>query len=292
MATDWEEVDDVEGERMRIGIVGTGVVGRALAAYYAESHDLWTVDKKDADYLVRMVELNANADVVFICVGTPYDRSHGHLDCSQVHAAVDVLTGEKTVIIKSTCMPGTTDAVQANHPEHKVFFVPEFLSEATALEDYAHPRRPHVVGITDSYTTVAFEDVIDRLLPYSRDVVRSNQHPVLLPAQQAELLKLATNSFYAMKVTFANELYDAGATQEMLDALGSDPWVGGEHFQVEHKGYRGYGGRCLPKDTMALANICLRWPLTTDLLWNLFDYVNANNYHRLKTQNIDVNKWL
>lgn len=238
---------------MNIGIIGFGIVGKALEAYYsAESkHKVWHYDiTQDAEK--EHEALDSAAQVVFISVSTPYSFALDSLDCSQVEAAVDRLTGKKTIIIKSTVMPGTTDKLQAKHPEHDIFFVPEFLNEDTASEDYAHPRRAHIIGdpLYDTYDdepyTRGIKDVID-LLPAKATYIR-------LQPKQAELLKLATNAFYALKVTFAQQMFDAGMTQETLDALGEDNWIYSYHLQIEHKGYRGFGGACLPKDTLALAH--------------------------------------
>lgn len=237
---------------MKIGIMGFGVVGRALFSYYRTKHEVWHYDIA-TDTQAELDALNRNADVVFICVGTPYAGEGKGLDTSDVYAAVDSLTGSKTVIIKSTVNPGTTDDIQAKHPEHRVFFVPEFLSEDTAADDYANPRRPHIIGCTEASWPSAECPVSPYLPHYS--IVDSDgclRRIVYLPARQAELLKLATNAFYAMKVTFANQMYDLGMTQETLDALAEDPWIVASHFKIEHKGDRGYGGKCLPKDTNAL----------------------------------------
>lgn len=233
---------------MKLGIMGRGVVGSALLEYYNGcGHQVWSYDKAH-DTPESLQELNRNAEVVFICVGTPYDEQNGGLDCSAVYEAVDALEGEKTVIIKSTVMPGTTDAVQEKHPEHDVYFVPEFLSENTAAFDYAHPNRRTVIGYSEKVWP--FGSGI-ALLVSGDDVCRSH-----IIARDAELLKLARNSFLANKVCFANLLYDAGMSQNALDALcKDDPWIGEGHFTVEHKGYRGFGGACLPKDTRALYDL-------------------------------------
>lgn len=268
---------------MKIGIVGQGVVGKALRAYYEGHHELWTYDIK-TDSEDDLAELNTNSEVVFICVGTPTAKNwHEGLDCSQVYAAVDRLTGSKTVIIKSTVMPGTTDAIQAKHPEHCVFFVPEFLDEDTAVEDYAHPRRPHVIGYPVSRWTARFsicEYHWYRLLP-ERCASRHD-----LPAKQAELLKLATNAFYALKVTFANQMYDAGMTQEALDAMGCDfritPWG----FKIEHKGFRGFGGSCLPKDTSALREYIAGLFHDQELRYHLVMAAHMYNFGLLERQGL------
>jgi len=173
------------------------------------------------------------------------------------------LHGRKTVIVKSTLMPGTTDALQAAYPQHRIFYVPEFLSEDTAQADYRFPRRVSIVGVPEAR--------VDAPVPQLPLPVGPGMIATRLPARQAELLKLATNAFYALKVGFANMLYDAGMDQDTLYALGDDPWIGSDHFAVEHKGYRGFGGKCLPKDTQALLQIAGRTAAGA-ILADLLDY--------------------
>lgn len=229
---------------MTVGIIGYGVVGHAVAAFHRGRGDVVFTYDKATDGPEARSELDSRAEVVFVCVGTPSNED-GQLDCSAVFNAVSWLAREHTVIVKSTVMPGTCDALAQKCPEQSIFFVPEFLDEATAAADYASPRRPHVVGYTSSADRSAFVD----LLPHHKRVSS------WLPARQAELLKLATNTFYALKVSFANMLYDCGASQEMLDALALDPRIAPSHFTVKHKGYRGYGGHCLCKDSEALERL-------------------------------------
>lgn len=269
---------------LHIGIMGLGIVGSALKRYYEEQgHKVFGYDKATGN-LDDLSSVKSMSEVVFICVGTPYNPDTGMLDCTQVYAAVDALGDEsKTVIIKSTVMPGTTDMVQETHPQHRVFFVPEFLSEVSAYEDYANPRRPHVVGsggpnpLDEPWLVLLPDAYIDGCAWYCR----------CLPAHQAELLKLATNAFYAMKVTFANQMYDLGMTQETLDALAADPWIAASHFQVQHKDYRGYAGKCLLKDTKALAQLANR-----PGRGNIVHTTDRCNVERLREQGIDEDTWL
>jgi UDPglucose 6-dehydrogenase len=235
---------------VNIGILGVGIVGGALKRYYEERGDtVFAWDKRDTGNDQALESVRKVAEVVFICVGTPYNRETGLLDCGNVFDAVESL-GERgrTVVIKSTVMPGTTDALQERYPQHQFFFVPEFLSELTAYEDYANPRRPHVVGYTGQTPTDEAWRMVGPLLP------GYDMPTVYIEAKQAELLKLATNSFYALKVAFANQMHDIGMTQEALDALARDPWIAESHFTVEHKSYRGFAGPCLAKDPRALVN--------------------------------------
>jgi UDPglucose 6-dehydrogenase len=143
-------------------------------------------------------------------------------------------------------MPGTTDRLAEKFSLERIAFQPEFLSADTALEDFAHQGYA-VIGTRSG--TVCGQ--LARLLsPFA------NRFMVMEPTE-AEILKLAQNSFYALKVTFANEIADLceqyGVRYEPVrDALYASPFIAGNHLDVGHKGYRGYGGACLPKDEAML----------------------------------------
>lgn len=228
----------------RVGIIGLGTVGVAAASYYA-----------DADYEVigydpayngpeRFAELNEQCHTVLICVPTPAG-AHGTLDCSAVEQAVASLHGKKQVFIKSTVNPGFTDYLQEKITRHSIYFWPEFLDEDTACADFKNPRRPHIVGVPKSRINTDFK------LPPA-DFWPKFYHAQAIDALQAELLKLGTNFYYALRVGFANAMYDMGMTQETLNLLRKDWRIGDWGLQVFHKGYRGFGGKCLPKDVSAL----------------------------------------
>lgn len=230
-----------------IGIVGLGTVGGAVRAYFeSRGHRLRLYDPYLG--LGSVQEIN-EARLVFICVPTPY-REPGGFDCSAVQEAIELLEPDKVVVIKSTVLPGTTDALQSRHPEHKVLFNPEFLREASPQEDFARPDR-QVVGHTEVSRPVAQE--VLSLLPRA---------PVMtiVTAAEAEMAKYAANSFLAVKVSFFNETYDLctslGIDYEVVRFLvAADPRIGPSHMDVLHGGYRGYGGKCLPKDTRALMDL-------------------------------------
>lgn len=230
-----------------MGIMGLGVVGSAARVYFeSQGHRPRLYDP----YLgLGSVEEVNEAQVVFICVPTPY-HERGGFDPSAVQAAMDLLAPKKTVVIKSTVLPGTTEALQRRHPEHRVLFNPEFLREATAQQDFARPDR-QVVGYTEASRPVA-EEVLSLLprAPFMR----------IVTAAEAEMAKYVANSFLAVKVSFANEIYDLCTTlgidyDAVRPLVAADARIGPSHLDVFHDGYRGYGGKCLPKDTRSLMDL-------------------------------------
>jgi len=232
---------------LRIGIMGLGVVGSAVRRYFeAQGHRPRLYDPYLA--LGSRQEIN-EARVIFVCVPTPY-REHGGFDPSAVEEAITLLKPEKIVVIKSTVLPGTTDALQRRHPDHRILFNPEFLREATAYEDFLRPGR-QIVGCTDLSWPVAGE--VMSLLPRA-PFMR------VVTAAEAEMAKYMANAFLALKVSFANEIYDLctalGINYEAVHPLvAADARIGPSHLDVFRDGYRGYDGKCLPKDIRSLMDL-------------------------------------
>jgi len=271
---------------MRVAMIGTGYVGLVSGACFADfGHDVVCVDK-DAGKIAalkrgeipiyepgldELVKINvsagrlsfttslpesvAEADAVFIAVGTPSRRGDGHADLSFVHAAareIAAAIGKFTVVVtKSTVPVGTGDAVERILREAKpgidapVVSNPEFLREGAAIRDFKHPDRI-VIGTSDERARKVMGEVYRPL--------HLNASPILYTDRRtAELTKYAANSFLATKVTFINEIADlaekVGANvQDVARGIGLDNRIG---MKFLHAG-PGFGGSCFPKDTMAL----------------------------------------
>ncbi|MGY4222785.1 UDPglucose 6-dehydrogenase [Bradyrhizobium sp. USDA 4503] len=276
---------------MKIAMVGTGYVGLVSGACFADfGHQVVCVDKDagkiealkhgkipiyetDLDKLVdtnaaagrltfttELAGAVADADAVFIAVGTPSRRGDGHADLSYVYAAAKeigaALKKFTVVVTKSTVPVGTGDEVERlireTNPDadFAVASNPEFLREGAAIQDFRHPDRI-VVGTED-----------DRAKRVMGEVYRPlylNQAPILYTARRtAELIKYAANAFLATKITFINEIADlserVGANvQEVARGIGLDNRIGTKFL---HAG-AGYGGSCFPKDTRALFKTAL-----------------------------------
>src|ERR1700693_4965869 len=271
---------------MRIAMMGTGYVGLLSGACFADfGHQVTCVDK-DGDKIaslrrgeipifepgldvlvasnVRAGRLDfttdltvpvAEADTVFIAVGTPSRHGDGHADLTYVYAAAReiaaALAGFTVVVTKSTVPVGTGDEVERiireARPDADVAVVsnPEFLREGAAIQDFKHPDRI-VVGLTDERARKVMAEIYRPLY--------LNQAPVVYTSRRtAELIKYAANAFLATKITFINELADlcekVGAdVQEIARGIGLDNRIGSKFL---HAG-PGFGGSCFPKDTVAL----------------------------------------
>jgi len=197
----------------------------------------------------------AGAEAVFIAVGTPTRRGDGHADLSYVFAAAEqvarALDHYAVIVTKSTVPVGTgrkvAEIVRATRPDldFDIASNPEFLREGSAIGDFMRPDRV-VIG-TDSERA---REVLRRLY---RPLYLIETPIVFTGLETAELIKYAANAFLAMKVTFINEMADlaeaVGAdVHDIARGIGLDGRIGRKFL---HPG-PGFGGSCLPKDTLAL----------------------------------------
>lgn len=254
------------------------MVGGALNRYF-KSTDIEAVLYDPPKGLDDREALD-QAEVIFVAVPTPYYLDEKGFDDSFLHQAIQTLTRPgKTIAIKSTVIPGTTDQLQARYPQHRFLFSPEFLTEATADYDLVHPNR-QIIGYTPESQKDA--EPVMRLLPRA-------PFEKIVSAKAAEMIKYFGNAFYALKVAYANQMYD------LCQALGIDydqvkecsmaePWIGKQHLEVNHKGYRGYGGKCLPKDTRAIIQLARKNGIDLTLLKN----AEAYNNELTSSQGLDI----
>jgi UDPglucose 6-dehydrogenase len=271
---------------MRIAMIGTGYVGLVSGACFSEFGVTVTCVDKDVGKIERLnrgeipiyepgldklVETSAKAgrlffttdlkaavaeaDAVFIAVGTPSRRGDGHADLSYVYGAAkeiaEALSGYTVVVTKSTVPVGTGREVERiireTRPDAAFDIVsnPEFLREGSAIGDFMRPDRVVIGARTEQ----------------AREVMRNLYRPLYLietpivftSVETSELIKYAANTFLAAKITFINEMADLceklGAdVHDVAKGIGLDGRIGKKFL---HPG-PGYGGSCFPKDTLAL----------------------------------------
>ncbi len=228
---------------MRIGFIGQGWIGRHYADDF-ENRGYDVVRYALETEFAHNKEAVGTCDIVFIAVPTP--TTEKGFDDSIVRAVIKNVGKGKIAVIKSTIIPGTTESIQIDNPDVFVLHSPEFLVEATAAYDAAHPNR-NIVGIpcdTPEYTEKA-KSVLSVLpeAPYS----------TIMSARDAEFVKYAGNNYLFTKVMYMNMLYDlvaslGGDWNKIKDALVHDPRIGASHMEPVHKGGRGAGGHCFIKD--------------------------------------------
>jgi UDPglucose 6-dehydrogenase len=230
---------------MILGFIGYGTVGSTIGVR-AQALGVDIVFNDPGVSGSRPIDDVRSADFVFVCVPTP-PAPDGSLDTSIVEKAINAVADSRAIVISSTLNPGTCAALRKRHPNARFAHVPEFLRQAHAATDFISAPRV-VIGCDRADLARDLRDLYGKLTPHAAIVEVS---PLV-----AEIAKLASNSFLATKVIFANEIAEAcdaiGASWDTVaDILSLDPRIGGSHLRVTAEG--GFSGACLPKDTQAFA---------------------------------------
>lgn len=253
---------------MRIGIVGHGVVGSAVARYFSQCHEICIYDKSQPSYcLTEQKDCINSCNLVFICVPTPTAIDGRTCDVSAVEESVGWIV--RPMCIRSTIPPGTVDRL-IYETAKEISFSPEYIGEQPA-----HPWREEgacgfvIVGGNTALcdlVTSAYRAIAGNGLKYLHSTART-----------AELCKYMENSFLATKVAFVNQYYDIALAMQvdftdLLYLWLADPRIGSSHTVVT--GERGFRGRCLPKDLAAI--IAIMEPLGgAPLLEAVMEYNNT-----------------
>lgn len=223
-----------------IGIVGYGMVGQAVAnAFHL---DQFVVDPKHFPENTLADLIENEPEVIFVCV--PTDDGDDFKTLLTTIDQIQAMNYQGIVVVKSTVLPHILEG-------YDVVYNPEFLSRATANEDFQRPeylilggnedKCNYLLGLYDVYSTV-------------------RPHRIFITSiETAALVKYMMNSFFATKVTFMNQMYDVakemGADFDRAsDIVSHHPWFGSNHNTVPGHEGRGFAGPCLPKDTKALYN--------------------------------------
>lgn len=220
---------------MLVSVVGCGTVGSAIASGL-EARGV-AVNRYDPHLkLLEPVE-----GITFICVYTA--------DMNALEDIVRAYARNPLVVVKTTLMPGTTDRLIDRYGNH-VIYSPEFLSERTALSDFMNPDKV-VLGTRNV-------DLAWRML---EDLFGPDDAVLTIKPVEAEILKLAINAFYSIKVSHFNEVADLcrkhGADYEAVRfGCKLDRYIADQHMSVDKDGYRGFGGKCLPKDARMFEQAC------------------------------------
>lgn len=230
---------------MKIGIIGLGIVGSAVKiAFEQNGHTVYSYDKKDSTSSVQDLMCT---DCIFVCV--PTDTVDQKCDISQVVNVVAELSDysyQGLVIIKSTVAPGTTQNLIDQYPLLRVCFVPEFLRQDHAVDDFTHNHQALIVG---TWSQQDFDQVVRLHSMYS-------QQAHMISPTEAELTKYFVNVYNCLRIVFANNFYKVchhykADYDKVLAAAVSRPAVGHAHYLACNETMQGYSGKCLPKDIKA-----------------------------------------
>jgi len=267
-----------ENKNKTIGIIGLGMVGKNVFRWFTQNK--YEVYGFSLDH-IEDYEKAFSADVIFICVPTPFNWKTNKFDLSIVEENLKRIYPGRTVVIKSTMKIGSTEKLQSSFPELKLLFNPEFLSEVTCWEDFINPDR-QFIGYTKKSYNVAIE--VLNMLPESA-------YELICPSKEAELLKYINNMHGVLEIMESNHYYDI-CEKEGLDyervikAASASKWIGvpmGRHYRViYHKGKRGIGGKCFVKDLSAFIEYCHE----NDIRCDLFEASDTFNRKILADQGI------
>jgi UDPglucose 6-dehydrogenase len=261
---------------MKIGIIGNGYVGSAVAASYPDDKILIN-DPRYPDISRPIEQLKEKCHAIFVCVPTPSSDS-GQCDTTILEQVLESLTGyEGIVIAKSTASPVFYKQMERSL-DLKLAHVPEFLTQARAKFDYVNPHKI-VVGCRKKIRDQVADVLLASAVNFDR--VRIEYCGIA----EASYFKYMANCMLAMKVTINNELYDLaqelGLDWEKLSSIAkTDDRLGNTHWAVPGPdGERGYGGACFPKDTAALKDLANSYAVGMPMLSTA---IKANKNYRLK----------
>lgn len=288
---------------MKITVIGSGYVGLVSGVCFAKlGHEVVCVDKDDRkisalnsgqipifepglselltqvkiSFTKNLKEALNGSSAVFIAVGTPQDED-GSADLSYVLAAAKEVAqlsdSYKLIVTKSTVPAGTGAKIKALIKETNPTFDfavasnPEFLREGVAINDFMNPDRI-VVGVEDEKSQKIFEEIYAK---FPREKL------VVTDIVTAELIKYASNSFLATKISFINEMADlceavGGNIKQLSSAVGLDSRIGNKFLNPGP----GFGGSCFPKDILAILNVAKENRVELSLI----DSVIASNQKR------------
>ena len=248
----------MKNQYKRIGIIGLGYVGNAINTTLKsiKNHNtICTYDINDSGSHSSIDRLVENSDIIFVCVPTPMD-SNGACDISIVDEVLLSINNSsfdcsnKVIVIKSTLPIGSTDYFNTKFQNLTILFNPEFLREQNFIEDFMNQDRILIGGDYDA--SKILEKFYKNIFP---DVPI-----IIMDPKTAETVKYVTNSFLAIKVSYANEISSLCHKmnidyKKMIDIASLDKRLGNSHWSVPGPdGKKGFGGSCFPKDFSSLIN--------------------------------------
>jgi len=262
-----------------IGIIGYGIVGKSVDyGFRRDNENIIFYDKfKKEDNIkgirrecLPLKDVVEKSEFIFVCLPTPFSDSGQSIDLAIMDEAIDEITKltegtDKIVVIKSTVTPGTTRRYSEKYKNCKFCFNPEFLVEASYLQDAVNPDRI-VIGADDYKIRLRVNGLYRSTFP---------ELPIhLTDLTTAEMVKYTANAFLSTKVIFANEIYSLCEKlgikyEEVKEMVVSDRRIGDSHLDVTS--LFGFGGKCFPKDIIALIDLFEKLDVDVSLLKTVWE---------------------
>ena len=251
-----------------IGIIGQGFVGNAVYQKFKNYFDVLTYDLDESKSNSTKEDLLFKCNTIFLCLPTPMNTDGScNVDILQrelenIELITDNQEIKKTIVIKSTISPGTTDKWNSSYESLDIVFNPEFLTEANAVEDFNNQNRIILGGPRPA--TTELRRMYSKVFPKAHIIKTDSTH--------AEMVKYLTNSFLATKVSFANEIYQICDKlnidyDKVVEYATLDDRLGKSHWNVPGPdGDFGFGGHCFPKDLSALIYVAMNLHTETNVL--------------------------
>lgn len=258
---------------IKLGIIGYGFVGQAVANGFNTSSNgkdsiIWYDKYKEGASLEDTIK---KSEFIFVCLPTPMKEDESGIDLSIFEDMIPQITKytdgtDKIIVIKSTVIPGTTVKFEEKFPNSKFAFNPEFLTEANFLEDFIKAERT-IIGVNNDLVFRRVAVVFKQRFP--------NTQIFQTDPTTAETVKYFANAFLSMKVTFANFFYDYCQKlgikyEEVKKMAAADHRIGDYHLDVTTS--RGFGGKCFPKDLVAIMGEFKKLGVDYSLLEAMWDY--------------------
>ena len=240
---------------MKLGIIGKGFVGSAVANGFDRDTEQFIVDPNLNNNTINDLVNSFDPPLTFVCVPTPEQDTHMDVDVSiarEVLVELENLKYKGIVVIKSTITPDHLTTFKKTFKKLKLVYNPEFLTEANSFQDFLNPSMQILGGKWRDCETVEKAYVkhssVKTVPTFKTDLIT------------ASLIKYTINSWLATKVTFFNELQELFSNSEtkvpwetFTEMLSQDKRIGDSHMKVPGPdGEKGFGGHCFPKDTKAL----------------------------------------
>lgn len=268
--------------KQSINIIGYGYVGSAMGHLCEKNNiefNVYDIQKKEGKFnyfnniidLVKCSENNSEINFYIIAVPTNSD-SEGNCDISIVKSVLESLknnvTKETYVIIKSTIVPGTSKELSEKYTNFDVIFCPEFLTQKNYLNDIYNAKFV-LLGIPNKFNMTKYQKILNVIRTFYK---HNTQIDILIRSyEECELFKYILNTYFGIKITFFNEIYDLCKKmnvdyQNLKELFSLDPRVGDYGITVPGDHGRGYHGVCIPKEVRGMIKLQEKLGLSSELM--------------------------